>query len=54
MLPPGEEVPGGGAGGLPGRVAQLYYRYGLFAASHPKLLSSCVLAVAIVCRCVRP
>ncbi|XP_037088902.1 LOW QUALITY PROTEIN: sterol regulatory element-binding protein cleavage-activating protein-like [Pollicipes pollicipes] len=35
--------------GLPGRVAQLYYAYGLFAASHPKLLSSAVLTIAIIC-----
>ncbi|KAF0300972.1 Sterol regulatory element-binding protein cleavage-activating protein [Amphibalanus amphitrite] len=48
MLPPGEDVTGG-ATGLPGRVAQMYYTYGLFAASHPKLLSSAVLTVAIIC-----
>ena len=51
MLPTSEDVPGG-ATGLPGRVAQLYYTYGLFAASHPRLLSSLVLSVAIICRWV--
>ena len=51
MLPPSEDVPGG-ATGLPGRVAQLYYTYGLFAASHPRLLSSLVLSVAVICRWV--